>query len=160
MIDPVSSSNSPHAGRSSATFKGLAGLTLLLLIAACAGGPPTGSASGSRSDSAAGALEARAVARWEYLIAGDLAKAYDFLSPGYRSTRPLENYTAGARAAALNWKSVKWVKSDCVSSDSCTAELILSYSVKMAGAGDAEGFRHLEEAWVQLDGVWYHVPSR
>src|SRR5690606_7434395 len=133
----------------------LALVAALLALAACAAAP-----SGRTAGGGGASLEQRSLERWQALIEGDQAKAYGYLSPGYRATRSLENYRAGSRAAALNWSSVKWRGEKCSSEDSCVATLLLDYSVKMTGAGDVPGFRQLTEQWVRLDGTWYHVPER
>lgn len=127
----------------------------MALLAGCAGGPSSRTAADPLAD-----LEQRATARWQHLIADRFAEAYAFFSPGYRSTRSLEGYSAGVRSAALRWESIEWQEARCASEDSCTAILLLTYAVRMPGAGDVPGVRQLEEQWVRLDGTWYHVPER
>lgn len=142
---------------------GLAAVTLgvAVLLSGCAA---TGTKSDGHAVAAEGevpqALQRRAVERWELLIAGDMDKAYEYLTPGYRQTRSLERYKAGARNAALTWKEAKWHRGDCVGPDSCTAVILLTYSVKMPGAGSVPGIRPLEERWIRSRGEWYHLPDR
>ena len=48
-----------------------------------------------KKDEDASVIKEKAVQRWDYLIAHQAEKAYDFLSPGYRTTITRENYAAG-----------------------------------------------------------------
>ena len=48
-------------------------------------------------------VEKRAVERWNYLVARQAEKAYDYLSPGTRETQTRESY-----AASMNNRPVKW----------------------------------------------------
>ena len=50
-------------------------------------------------------VDTRAVERWNYLIAHQAEKAYDYLSPGTRETQTRESY-----AAAMNNRPVKWTR--------------------------------------------------
>ena len=56
-------------------FKTLALISGLLLLSACASNTVKTSS-----------IEERASARWEKLLSGNLAEAYEYLSPGYRSS--------------------------------------------------------------------------
>jgi hypothetical protein len=142
---------------------GLAALTLgvAVLLSGCAA---TGTKSGDDAVAAEGevpqALQRRALERWELLIAGDMDKAYEYLTPGYRQTRSLDAYKARARAAALRWDSIEWRSGECLAADSCEVTLLLSYSVRMPGAGDTPGIRQIEERWIRAGGDWYHLPER
>ncbi|MBX3725763.1 MAG: hypothetical protein KF823_07580 [Xanthomonadales bacterium] len=134
-------------------------LTLAMMVWALLAGCASNPAGRAPADPLV-ALEQRATARWQHLIADQFAEAYAFFSPGYRSTRSLEGYASGARSAALRWDGIEWQEARCANEDSCTAILLLTYSVRMPGAGDVPGVRQVEEQWVRLDGTWYHVPER
>lgn len=56
-------------------------------------------------------VESRANERWQALIAGDVAKAYSFLSPGTRATLPLERYKGSLKTGA--WKEAKVRSVNC-----------------------------------------------
>lgn len=130
-----------------------------LMLTACAGASKTTRPEAGPAGSLA-ALQERAEARWQLLIEGKMVEAYAYLTPGYRATRSVDDYVVGARAGALNWESVEWREADCQSEDSCLAQMLLNYSVRMPGAGRAPGFRVLAERWLHLDGEWYHLPER
>lgn len=122
---------------------------------------------GSRSDekasaSARGTLETRALERWKLLIASKAGEAWDYLSPGVRSTWPREKY-----AGEMTQRPVRWEKVDlfqepvCEAEDACTVKLLVTYSmdVPLPNVGRVSSPAVLEEKWIALDGVWYHVPA-
>ena len=74
----------------------------LLLLAACASNPSGRSSSGSDEHEV---LMERAMERWNLLIAKDAAKAWTYLSPGYRSTHPQKTY-----ADEMSQRPVRWAK--------------------------------------------------
>src|SRR5512141_2345330 len=84
-----------------------------LALAACGG---AASVKAPASDSASvktpgddSALEKRAVERWNLLIAHKADKAYDFLSPGTRTTESREKYTADMNNRPVHWQSVAYI---------------------------------------------------
>lgn len=129
-------------------------LGLTLMLAACAGG------AGKSGGSTETVIERRAMERWNLLIAGDYAKAYEYFSPGYRSTRPVGAYVAAVKPAIMTWRSVDWRGVECDTPDSCEARFILHYTVQMPSAGATPGVTEVKERWVRLDGRWYHLPQR
>jgi hypothetical protein len=66
-----------------------AGLIAATLLSACATGG--GVAADAPADVKRAAVADRAKARWDRLIAGDLAGAYEYLSPASRATLSLES---------------------------------------------------------------------
>ena len=131
-------------------------LGLTLILAACASGPGAGKADASPE----AAIERRAVERWNLLIANDFNAAYEYLTPGFRSSRTVGAYSSGLKPAILTWKGIEWRSVHCETPDSCLAKLLLVYEVKMPGAGPAPGMTEIEERWVRLRGNWYHLPDR
>src|SRR5688572_22783391 len=49
-------------------------------------------------------IDTRAVERWNYLIAHQAEKAYDYLSPGFRSTQTREVYASSMNSRPVQWK--------------------------------------------------------
>jgi hypothetical protein len=82
-------------------------LLLPLALAACGGGA---SVKAPANDSA---LEKRSVERWNLLIAHKAEKAYDYLSPGTRSTETREKYAADMNNRPVHWQSVTYVDRKC-----------------------------------------------
>jgi hypothetical protein len=134
---------------------------LALVLAAC-------TATGGRKsadeavESTTARLEKRALERWKLLVAKQPDKAWEYLSPGVRATWPKEKY-----ASEMSQRPVKWEKAElykeaaCEAEDACTIALLVTYSmdVPLPNVGRVTSPSVLEEKWIALDGVWYHVPA-
>jgi len=76
-----------------------------LLLSGCMSGggtKPQGSEGKAEADSV---LKTRAVERWDLLIARKADKAWDYLTPGYRETKPRQAY-----AEEMNGRGIRWSK--------------------------------------------------
>ena len=71
-------------------FAYLAAALCAASLAGCAGGPAASKADAPAA-SGAKSVEARAQQRWDLLVAGKAAQAYDFFSPGYRQVKDRED---------------------------------------------------------------------
>jgi len=127
----------------------LALLSSLLLLSACA------TTAGSKATS----VEERATARWNALLSDDLAGAYEFLSPGYRSSVTSLNYQRSILLQRVQWTGAEIKGSECADS-TCEVSVLLSYKVIAAlpGVRTFEGNKDVKEPWVKVDGTWYLVP--
>lgn len=136
-----------------------------LALAACAlalGACATGGTRDSADAKAAEVeVEDRAIQRWEHLIAGQGELAWDYLTPGARSTKSREAYGADMRDKPVKWKSVEFDDKNCDGPDKCTVRLLVEYSTKLplSVGGEIQAPALVEEQWLRLDGVWYHLPS-
>ena len=122
----------------------------LALIAAC-----------QRQDPAA-IVQQRAVERWNLLIEGHPVKAYEYLSPGYRTTHTLDQYVAFVATARLKWKSAKVLPQQQCEAEVCTVHLIVESTVPAMLANaprDLQLQTPLTEQWVSSDGQWYFLPD-
>lgn len=128
---------------------------LVLGLAGCAG---TGA--GSQSVDSAKSVESavsdreivasRASARWEALLKGELAKAYEYLSPGTRAVMPLNVYTAKIRPGL--WKKAK-VESVTCELEQCAVTMMVEYSYRSIESIEAR----MNEVWLLEDGKWWYV---
>jgi hypothetical protein len=147
----------------SRSLKLVAVAVFAVLLGACATGSGTKSDKQSASQVAGKVVpvEDRAVQRWQLLIAGKAAEAYDYLSPGVRSAKPREQYAQEMSQRPVHWKTVAFSKKQC-EGDSCTVTVHIEYEVKMPGIGIGmvSAPSEVEERWIQLDGTWYHVPEQ
>lgn len=131
--------------------RGMAALILSIGMMGCAG-------SGGGSTSTA-QLEPQkivadlAAARWEALIKGDLAKAYNYLSPGTRDVMSLGLYKTRIRGG--NWKKAN-VDSVTCEQDQCKVLMAIEYSYRDIKSLETR----LEENWLRQDGKWWFVPRR
>jgi hypothetical protein len=94
-------------------------------------------------------VEARAKERWQALVAGDVPKAYEFLSPGSKTVYSLELYRSGIRPGF--WKAVDVEKVEC-SGDICVVSTQVSYvyngmTIKTPA----------KESWIREKGVWWYL---
>ncbi|MDH3903033.1 MAG: hypothetical protein OEU84_05900 [Xanthomonadales bacterium] len=129
-------------------YRSLGMLVSLLLLSACVSTEP------KVSD-----IEERVTAYWDTLLSGDLAGAYEFLSPGYRSSVSSMDYQRSILMKQVQWTSAKYVKSDCTET-TCTVEISLGYRVAGAvpGVKSFTGSQNVDESWINIDGMWYLVP--
>lgn len=106
-------------------------------------------------------IEERATARWDVLLSGDMTAAYEYLSPGYRSSVSLEQYQRSLLTRQVGWDSADYIESECVE-DSCKVKISIGYSVRGAlpGVKEFKGVQKVEESWVSVNGVWYLVPEK
>ena len=122
----------------------------LLLLSACATTMQTGDS-----------IEKRATARWDALLSGDLAAAYEFLSPGYRSSAPSVQYQRSLRVKRVSWTEATYTESDCTET-TCKVKILLNYTLHgvVPGVSSFTGSDVVEESWLQRDNIWYLVPKQ
>jgi len=127
-----------------------ASFCLLLLLSACA------STGGSK-----GSIEQRATERWDFLFSDNLTAAYDYLSPGYRSSVSLKQYQRTILLQRIKWTSAKYIESECAET-SCKVKISIDYTVygALPGVKSFDGTQEIEESWVKVDGKWYLVPNK
>ena len=94
-----------------------------------------------------------AATRWDALIKGDIAKAYNYLSPGTREIVSLDLYKAKVRGG--NWKKAN-VDSISCDQDQCKVLMAIEY-----GFRDIKSLEtRMEENWLRQDSKWWFVPRR
>ena len=127
-----------------------ASICLLLLLSACA------SIGGSKVS-----IEQRATERWDLLFSDNLTAAYDYLSPGYRSSVSLKQYQRTILLQRIKWTSAKYNESECAET-SCKVKISLDYTVygALPGVKSFDGTQEIEESWVKVEGKWYFVPNK
>jgi hypothetical protein len=158
-IDTNRKQESPHMRT---TFNVIRYIGLAVAFAALAACATSGGGGGASKRASGGdAVEERAVARWNLLIAGDFDHAYDYLSPGARSAKTRERYAAEHTGQPVRWQTVKFVAKECASEDSCKVLVEIEYEISMSspGVGKVKVPAPLEEQWVRLKGAWYYVPQ-
>jgi hypothetical protein len=129
----------------------------LASLAGCATGPAK-PAKPAKEESAE-VIQQKSVERWNFLIAHQADRAYDYLSPGYRATKPREEYAKEMNGRGVHWSKVTYNNQQC-DGDTCKVTLFVDYSLKMPGpAGTVKSFAPLSETWIKLDGRWYYLPD-
>ncbi len=130
---------------------GLLALALVygLLLSACAGTEPKASS-----------VQERATARWEAILSGDLGGAYEYLSPGYRSSVTSMQYQRAILLKRVQWTGAEYRESECTESV-CDVRFLLQYRLAGAlpGVGVFNGQMDIHESWIKVAGMWYVVPE-
>lgn len=129
--------------------KQLCGVFLIFSLVSC-----SGAAIKQDEDADAKSVVAkRAQSRWDALIKGDLAAAYEYLSPGTRVALSLEGYKAKVRPG--RWKKVS-VESVACERDRCDIIIILEYSYR-----DMKSIESRQsETWLHEGDKWWYVPRK
>ena len=128
--------------------RGLSTAVCIMLLSACASTTSTNSL-----------LEERAKARWEKLLSGDLAGAYAYLSPGFRSSVSSMDYQRSILMKKVRWTGADYKGSECEEA-TCKVKFLVYFSVAGAvpGVKTFDGEQGIEESWLLVDGQWYLVP--
>lgn len=103
-------------------------------------------------------VEQRAMARWDAYFAGDLAAAYEFLTPGTRSSVSLMQYQRSVFLNKINWTEAKFIESDCAET-TCKVKISIKYTVigAVPGLKSFTSSQVVEESWLLVNGNWYLV---
>ena len=106
-------------------------------------------------------IEDRVMARWDVLLKGDLAGAYEFLSPGYRSSVTSLQYQRSILIQKIRWTSAQYASHVCEET-TCNVRVTMGFSVygALPGVKSFDGTQEVEETWVQVGGQWYFVPGQ
>lgn len=105
-------------------------------------------------------VDTRSVERWNHLISHKAEQAYDYLTPGFRSTQTREAYAAAMNSRPVQWKDATFKSKEC-DADRCKVQVDVTYSLAMPGASTsaAGGTRTQNETWLLVDGEWFFLPS-
>lgn len=99
----------------------------------------------------------RVHARWESLISGDLARAYEFETPAFRQATDLDAYRksfgTAARWSGVDIRDVEFADDGRVA----TVKLLLSYELALPDGNQYPGRRPLAERWLYKEGDWWIV---
>jgi hypothetical protein len=106
-------------------------------------------------------IETRAMDRWNTLLSGDLAGAYEFLSPGYRSSVSSMQYQRSLLAMKVKWNKAEFIESNC-EEVTCNVKILLHFVIygALPGVRSFEESQFITESWVKVDGNWYFVPPK
>jgi hypothetical protein len=135
---------------------------LCLLASGCTSAPIAEKRPAEPGSSPARVLEQRAVARWNLLIAGKAAEAYDYLSPGYRALKTREQYALDLKDRPVRWKGASFGSVDCPPpGEYCDVIVEVDYELQstLPGVGTLKSKGPVTERWIEVDGVWYLVPK-
>lgn len=122
-------------------------MAAVLLLAACAG--VTQLDQNTAPEEKQKVVAARAEARWQLLIKGDVESAYAFLSPGSKATTSLALYKG--RIKPGSWRKAKADKVTC-EGEICSATIQITYDTPRLKGIETQ----LIESWIIENGTaWY-----
>ncbi|PWW43742.1 hypothetical protein DFR36_10994 [Melaminivora alkalimesophila] len=117
------------------------------LLAGCA-------AVGPASSSPEETVQDRANARWAALLKGDSAKAYGYLTPGYRAVHDEATYRK-RRGSAVKWTGAEVVDVRCPEATKCLAKVRIEAKPFLGRKFGDTIVTHVEETWLLEDGRWW-----
>jgi hypothetical protein len=118
------------------------GFLVAAMLAGCAGGPSAGAAPEE-------VVKQRAQQRWDAMVAGDLTKAYTYMSPASRQSISPELFRNSIRLGF--WKSAVVEGATC-EQDACQVVVQVGYQYRGSTVRAP-----VRETWVKSEGEWWHV---
>jgi hypothetical protein len=105
-------------------------------------------------------VDRRSVERWNFLIAHQAEKAYDYLTPGFRATQARDAYATAMNSRPLQWKSVKFNHKEC-DAERCKVDIDVTYVLVMPGMASkpVESTNTQSEIWILVKGEWFFLPN-
>jgi len=101
------------------------------------------------------ALEERVDARWEALIKGDYAAAYEMELPSYRKSNTFEKYR-GEFGDAVTWRLAKVAGISYDGASKAKVSISVEITARMASGRPETIQNEIRETWVRRDGQWWH----
>ena len=92
----------------------------------------------------------RAQQHLDALMAGDMEKAFSFLSPAFRETTTWQRYST-KYAGVANWREATVERVDC-EIDRCDVAVAIRYVLVRP---KVENTRFIDEVWIEVGGQWY-----
>lgn len=120
-------------------------LAVVLGVAGCGSVPLEAATSSSEQK-----VGDRAQQRWDALVAGQVEKAYEFLSPGTRQARSLQSYKALIRLGF--WREAKVERVECASQEQCKVTVVVKYLHRGSVISSP-----VFEDWVLVERQWWAV---
>ena len=102
----------------------------------------------------------RAQDRWDALLAGDFENAYQYYSPGFRSSTSRGDFEVGMRLRKVQYSGATYAGENC-EEDRCVLKFNVQYQVAspVPGLDKWESKTMLDETWVRTQGQWWYVPD-
>ncbi len=104
-------------------------------------------------------LREKIMAYWNHKIEQEFDKSYEFEDPFYRKSVSMVNYIKSFRPEIVKWMAVE-IDNIKIEDNSAVVNLKLRHKVNLPGIKNIERTSFIEEQWVKLNGIWYHVPQK
>jgi hypothetical protein len=96
-------------------------------------------------------VQERAQARWNALVAGQIDKAYTYMTPSFRALTPYDSYRNSFGAAA-SWKAADVIDVRC-ETERCEVSVRLRIQIPVSSIGPIT--TDTKEVWIQENGQWW-----
>lgn len=133
----------PCTPRPARALRGAA-LLITVVLAACAAVQPAPPEDVVRS---------RANARWQALVAGDFAAAYNYSTPGFKAVVATGAYKTRFGSAA--WHGAEVISVACPEPTQCTARVRIDFKYLSKSKGADKISTHTDEIWLLENGQWW-----
>lgn len=158
MMNPLDALNSqgPGVRRAVVGFRSALLVLLALSLFACAGtGGGTAGSGGS-----GGVVVERAIDRWDKLLEPNYDAAYDYYSPGYRSSTSRGDFELSIRLRKVQFTDAEYQEHECTE-NACTLKFKTFYTIAspVPGIDTFKGNTITEEKWIKTDGQWWFLPD-
>ena len=103
----------------------------------------------------------RAQSRWDAIIAGDIETAYQYYSPGYRSTHSMIDLGVSQRVRRVKQTSAEYLTHSCEESR-CTVLFSVGFRVvePVPGMSVYTSSSSIEDTWIKTNGEWWYLPKK
>lgn len=126
-------------------YRSLAFAVSALVLASCANTQPR---------SIESEVKNRVAARWQALLARDVSKAYDYISPGQRAVESRDSYTSGF-GNKLTYVSAVPVTVKCDSNERCNVVVSVESKVPVPGFANKTIKSDVIEVWIYENREWW-----
>ena len=99
------------------------------------------------------AVKELATQRWKALLAGDMAKAYEYTAPSYRAVSTIDMYKSQF-GGAVNWVGAEVVSVAC-EVEKCTPVVRIEVKHLLGAKFGNTISTHVDETWLLEDGRWW-----
>lgn len=100
-------------------------------------------------------VAARAKQRWDLMMKGEMAEAYEYLSPASKASLPKDRFMK-RRGGGRFWRTVTLQRVECAG-ETCKVTMVLVYDL----SPDVKNLsREIVETWIQDEGAWWLVEGR
>lgn len=104
-------------------------------------------------------LEARVMGYWNHKINQEFDKSYEYEYPLFRKTVSLVNYIRSFNTGRASWTRAS-VERIAINGENASVEMKIGVNIVVSSSQKLEHETILNERWVKVDGIWYHVPAK
>lgn len=106
------------------------------------------------------AIVERAEARWDAVLAGDFERAYQYYSPGYRSSHSPGDLELSMRLRKVQFRAARYAEHAC-EGDRCDLKFEVEYRIPspVPGLDKWESKTTIDETWIRTRDEWWYLPE-